>query len=106
MVKLIAMYRPAADSAAFERHYREVHMPLALRIPGLRKCEVARVYEGFGGPPRYRLVAELYFDDRDAMQRGLASPEGRAASEDVAKFAGEIIHVVLADVETHSGQAR
>jgi uncharacterized protein (TIGR02118 family) len=106
MVKLIALYRPAADAAEFERYYRETHLPLAMRVPGLRKCEVAWVYQGLGGPARYRLVAELYFDDREALQRGLASPEGQAVSADVGKFAAEIIHVVLSDVETYPGQSR
>lgn len=100
MVKLIALYAKPDDVAAFEKHYREVHVPLAMKMPGLKKCELGWVRGAPGGEARYHLVAELYFEDRAALKAALSSPEGAAAAKDVMGFAGKIIHMMIADVET------
>lgn len=100
MVKLIAVYEMAADLASFESHYRGTHMPLAMRLPGLRKCELGWVRSALGGEPRYHLVAELYFDDNAALDAALRSPEGAAAAEDVSAFAGRRVHLMIADAES------
>lgn len=101
MVKLIAIYAKPEDPAAFEKHYREVHLPLAKKMPGLKKCELGWVRGSPGGEARYHLVAELYFEDRAALKAALNSPEGAAAAKDVMAFAGKIIHMMIADAETH-----
>jgi uncharacterized protein (TIGR02118 family) len=100
MVKLVALYATPEDKAAFEQHYRNVHLPLASRMPGLRKCELGWVKGSPGGEPRYHLVAELYFDDMAALKAALKSPEGAAAAKDVMGFAGKIIHMLMVEVET------
>jgi uncharacterized protein (TIGR02118 family) len=88
MVKAIVLYGPPDDPDAFERHYAETHAALAKAIPGLQRFESAR---GFatpdGSPVPYQRIAELTFEDMDAMQAGLGSDEGKAAIEDVPKFA-------------------
>ncbi|HEY3244044.1 MAG TPA: EthD family reductase [Phycisphaerae bacterium] len=99
MVKLIALYRKPADPAAFDKHYREIHMPLAAKIPGLVKMDVAKVFGSPGGDPEFYQVAELFFENKAAMFSGLQSPEGAAAAKDVKNFAGEIIHMMFASVE-------
>jgi uncharacterized protein (TIGR02118 family) len=99
MVKLIAVYQKAENTAAFEEHYRNVHLPLAKKMPGLRKCELGWVSGSPGGEPRYHLVAELYFDDKAALKAALMSPEGAAAAKDVMGFAGKLIHMMIANVE-------
>src|ERR1041384_3417445 len=42
MARMVVIYRKPADVKAFERHYFETHIPLAKKIPGLRKYEVSR----------------------------------------------------------------
>ena len=101
MVKVIAVYSPPDDMAAFEKHYRDVHMPLAMKLPGLRRCELSWVKHALGGDPRYFLVGELYFDDAAALQRALTSPEGEATAADVASFAGSLAHIMVAELETY-----
>jgi uncharacterized protein (TIGR02118 family) len=101
MVKLIAVYSKPDDVAAFERHYREIHLPLARKMPGLKRCELGWVRNAVGGgEPRYHLVAELYFEDRAALKAALSSPEGGAAAKDLMGFAGKLVHMMIADVET------
>jgi uncharacterized protein (TIGR02118 family) len=99
VVKLVALYRQPADREAFDRHYRDVHTPLARKLPGLRKLEVSRVFGAPMGEARYYQVAEMYFDNKEAMMAALASPEGRAAGKDIMSVAGDIIHMMFAEVE-------
>jgi len=99
VVKLVALYRKPADVARFEKHYQEIHTPLAKKMPGLRKLEVCRFTGSPGGEAKFHLMAEMYFDDAAAMKSALSSPEGKAAGKDVMGFAGDIIHMMFADVE-------
>ena len=88
MAKLLVLYDPPADPEAFERYYRSHHVPLARRIPAVRKIEVSdgRVMTPVG-PSRYHLIAQLSFDSLGELQTALASPEGQAAAADLANFA-------------------
>lgn len=99
MVKLVALYTQPDDVAAFERHYREIHTPLVRKMPGLKRLEIAHTTGAPGGPPRYYMVAEMYFDSREAMMAALGSPEGKAAAKDVMSFAGKYIHMMFANME-------
>lgn len=98
MVKLVATYRTPADPAAFDDHYFRVHVPLAMRMPGLRRAEIARVTGAPGGRSDLHLIAELYFDSREALEAALRSPEGRAAGEDLMAFARDVVSLHVAEV--------
>jgi uncharacterized protein (TIGR02118 family) len=91
MVKLVAIYRKPADLEAFEQHYFTTHAPLAEQMPGLIKMEVGKVYGGPMGESDLQLIAEMYFEDKDALLGALKSPEGRAAGKDLMGFAGEVV---------------
>ena len=88
MAKLIAMYRTPKDKAAFDRYYEQTHIPLAKKIPGLRRYEVSR--GGIGTPAgasEFHLVAVLQFDSMADIEAAFASPEGQAAAADIPNFA-------------------
>ena len=80
----------------FTRHWVEIHAPLALAVPGLRRYVQSHIVEERTRPdiPASDVeidgVAELWFDDREAMARALASPEARALHADGALFIGRI----------------
>ena len=40
MARLVVMYGTPKDAGAFDRDYFESHVPIAKKIPGLRKYEV------------------------------------------------------------------
>ncbi len=42
MVKLVVLYGHPADPAAFEQYYEQTHVPLAQRIPNLRRFEMGK----------------------------------------------------------------
>jgi uncharacterized protein (TIGR02118 family) len=63
MGKMLVIYEKPADPAAFGKHYFNVHVPLAKRLPGLRRYEVSKgpIMLLSPGDTPY-LVATLYFD--------------------------------------------
>ena|GEM_PF-1236911 len=80
MVRLVAIYRAPKDFVAFDKHYFEAHVPIAKKIPGLRKYEVIQGPVATpGGPSDFHLIATLHFDDLAAVQRAFASAEGKRA---------------------------
>ncbi len=88
MVKLIVAYGPPEDPADFDRHYSDIHAPLAEKIPGVQRFEWGKVLgTPDGSPAPYHLIAELSFDSQEDLQAAFGSPEGEAASADVATFA-------------------
>jgi uncharacterized protein (TIGR02118 family) len=99
MVRMLVLYGPPADPEAFDRHYREVHIPLAKKLPGLRQYTVSRNASGAIDGKKYYLLAELDFDDMDSFQQALATPEGAAVIEDVPKFAPDGIQSLIYEVD-------
>ncbi len=98
MAKVYALYGTPADAAAFDRHYYATHVPIAKRLPGLRRYEVTSgpVTTTTGASP-YHLVATLTFDSMAAIQAALASPEGRATAADLPHFATGGVELCFAD---------
>ena len=93
MAKLVVLYRIPRDPAEFDRYYAQVHIPLAKKIPGLRRLEVTRVTGAPSGASDLYLIAELYFDNAAAREAALASNEGKSTEADVPKFAEGIVSV-------------
>lgn len=100
MVKLVALYKKPSDPSSFDRHYRDTHLPLVRKWPGLRRVELGRVtgMPGGGEPPFY-LIVEMYFDDQEALRAALRSPEARAAGESLQQFAAGLVTLLYAQVE-------
>ena len=87
MACLVVMYRKPEDAAAFDKYYFDKHVPVAKKIPGLRKYEVSRGPVATpSGPSGYHLVATLHFDSMTAIQAAMQSAEGQAASADLGNF--------------------
>ncbi len=98
MAKVVALYRKPADPAAFDAYYFNTHVPIAKRIPGLRRYEVS--VGGVGTPQGaspFHLAAILSFDSMSALQHALTSPEGGATTADLAKFAGAGVDLFVFD---------
>jgi uncharacterized protein (TIGR02118 family) len=98
MARLVVMYGTPKDPSAFDKHYFARHLPIAKKIPGLRKYEVSRgTIATPAGPSKFHLIATLHFDDMKAIQLAFASPEGQAAAADVARFATGGVDMLLFD---------
>lgn len=81
--RFLAVYEKPADPEAFDRHYRQNHLPLLRGLPGLRRCTVSRDVTALHGEPLY-LVAELEWETMDELRAAFASPEGHATAADAA----------------------
>ncbi len=101
MTKLIALYRKPPDPEGFDKHYFEVHTPLVRKYPGLRKLEITRVTGAPIGETQYHILCEMYFDNKDAMDAALASPEGKAVTRDLLSFAADVVTVFIGDTTPH-----
>jgi uncharacterized protein (TIGR02118 family) len=90
VVKLIYCFRRRVGmtSAEFEAYWERVHGPLGARIPELRRLVQSRALyiEGDTRQPDFDGVAELWFDDVDALLRARASEAWRLASLDEPNF--------------------
>jgi len=96
----------AVDLAAFLRRYREVHVPLVARWPGLRRMVMHTPVEWRDPFPVNRgravLMAQLEFDSEEAMNRAFASRERAEAREDFKRFMtfeGTVTHQAMRSEE-------
>jgi uncharacterized protein (TIGR02118 family) len=91
MTTLLALSRrPEGGPEAletFERRYATEHLPLVGRTPGLRGTHVRRVSGAIGGETELVLITTMEFDDRAALDAGLASDEMRAAGRNLREIA-------------------
>ena len=109
MIRLTVLYGHPTDPNEFDRHYREVHLPLARTMKGLKGWTIGKCQSATPGEePAYYMIVGLYADSREAMERILDSPEGRATVADVENFAtGGAMFLydeeeVLIPIELHS----
>ena len=87
-IKLVVLYTQPTDPDSFEKHYADVHAPLALKVPGLQRFESARIVAAAdGGEQTFFRIAELHFADQGALEAGLGSPEGQATAADYQQIA-------------------
>ena len=100
MTRLLVLYGQPEDTAAFDRYYSEIHVPLAKKMQGLKKWTIGHV-QGTpdGKPSEYYYIADLYADSREELEAIFRSPEGKAAVEDVPKFASGGVTFVYTEVE-------
>ena len=99
-VRLITLYAPPEDPAAFDAHYRDIHAPIVRRYPGLRDLRLTRT-DGVGGrPPAFYLIAEMAFDSRADLDAALASEAGVESGRDLRNFAGAGVTLTVADDES------
>ena len=86
---MVVLYKkPGMTEDEFHRFLREVHGPMALKIPGLRRyVQNHTAPDGKRKHPGWEAIVELYFDDWESMEAAWATPEGEAATADVAEFA-------------------
>jgi len=98
MARMVVMYKTPKDPAAFDRHYFATHVPIAKRIPGLRKYEVSRgAVASPAGVSGVHFVAVLHFDDMAAVGAAFASAEGKAAVADVGTSATGGVDILMFD---------
>lgn len=99
MVKLVALYKKPENQAEFDKLYFETHIPLANKMPGLKKVEVSKVLGTPQGESEYYLIAELHFDNMDALKNAMSSDEGKASAKNLMSFAKGIVSMMFVEEE-------
>ncbi len=100
MAEVVVMYKTPKDTTAFDKHYFETHIPLAKKIPGLKKFRVSQGPVATpAGPSPFHLIAVLSFDNLASIQAGFGSAEGKAAAKDVQTFATGGADMILFDTK-------
>jgi len=81
--------KPGMEVEEFRRYWLEVHSKIVIKMPGIKKyiqCHtVDSAYKG-GKEPIYDGMAEVWFDDMDAMRRSAQAPEYKATMADEVNF--------------------
>lgn len=99
MTKLIALYKKPEDVELFEKRYFEQHIPLVDKMPGLIKSEITKL-KSLGDPEnKFFLQAEMYFENRDALDSAMASSEGKAAAKDLMSFAKDYVVMMIGEIQ-------
>ncbi|MCS3731095.1 MULTISPECIES: EthD family reductase [Bradyrhizobium] len=100
MAELVVLYKTPKDAAAFDKHYAETHIPLAKKLPGLKKYAVSTGPVGSpAGPSGIHLVAILTFNSVADIQAAFGSEAGKAAAGDVPKFASGGADLLIFDTK-------
>lgn len=87
--------------AEFMSRYLVEHMPLIEKVPGLRSSVVERVAQRYAGEDIV-VVTRMEFDDRAALDAGMASEEMRVAGRNLREIAPGLLTLVALDEETVS----
>ena len=98
MIKVLGLLtrRPELTHEEFVRHWLEIHGPLALAVPGVRRYVQSHIVGTRARPDIHETevevdgIAELWYDDEAALQRAAASPEMKRLTDDGALFIGRI----------------
>ena len=97
------IYNTPKDTAAFEKYYRETHLPLVSANQqeiGFTRADLTRFSSNLdGSKPAYHRQAELYFPSMADAKKGMATAGFKKVADDLANFASGGLTGLLA-VET------
>ena len=86
-VKLVVIYPRPKDVEAFERVYRNEHVPLAVaKLGGKTKIVATKVVGSPEGIPPFYRIAEVYFPSMKDLEACAASDGGREALAHAVKI--------------------
>jgi uncharacterized protein (TIGR02118 family) len=90
MIKLVYCITKKAGltDEEFFRYWENIHAPIGVRIPRLRKLVQSHrvTVPGDERQPDYDGIAELWFDNVEALLAARQSQEWKASTEDEKKF--------------------
>ena len=101
MYKVTVLYEHPVDTEAFEKYFKEHHLPLAEQMPGVSRIEKTKFDSSAdGGAPQFYRMSELFFLTREVMQETMSCPEGQAVINDLHNLTSTGVKVILGTVES------
>lgn len=74
-VKFVVIYPRPKDINAFEKAYKDEHVPMAVQnLTGKTKFVATKIVGAPQGTPPFHRMAEIYFPSMEALQACAASP--------------------------------
>lgn len=98
-MKLVALFKKPPDIDSFEEHYKNIHIPLIMKLPGMKKLETVKVTGAPVTTPQYYRMAEMSFENQENLNASMMSLDGIAAAKDLMTFAKELVEIFYAEVE-------
>jgi uncharacterized protein (TIGR02118 family) len=101
MLKATLLYGHPTDIVAFENYYSQTHLPLAAKMKGVDELVLTKFISApDGSKAAYYRMAELHFQNAEAMQQTMGSAEGLAATADLANFATGGVTMIIGTIDT------
>jgi len=100
MHKVLILFGPPVDEAAFARYFDETHRPILDSLPRLGAIEVNWIAGSVTGNLPVHLLVELLFATEQALQDGLNSVAGQKMARDYPSFASGGVTILLGN-STH-----
>ncbi len=97
MHKVLILFGPPVDQAAFARYFEETHRPILDGLPHLGGIEVNWVAGSVSGDLPVHLLVELLFPTEEALQDGLNSVAGQKMARDYPSFASGGVTILLSN---------
>ena len=95
MYKVLILFGPPVDKAAFARYFEETHRPLLDSLPYSEAIEVNWIAGSVTGDLPVHLLVELLFPTEEALQDGLNSVAGQKMARDYPNFASGGVTILL-----------
>ena len=92
MYDVVVLYDRPTDPAAFDEHYRQVHVPLVEAMPLITEFAWGKV-ESTDSAGTY-VVARMTYRSAEDATASLSGPAGQAAVADLATFAQAGVRVL------------
>ncbi|MCW2537188.1 MAG: hypothetical protein JWQ26_2887 [Modestobacter sp.] len=92
MYDVVVLYDRPTDPAAFDEHYRQVHVPLVEAMPLVAEFTWGKVEPT--DPAGTYVVARMTYRSAEDAATSLSGPEGQAAVADLATFAQAGVQVL------------
>jgi uncharacterized protein (TIGR02118 family) len=93
--------KPGMSVEAFQRYWRDVHAPLALQVPGLRRYiqshTLPETYDA-AAPPAYDGIVETWWDSVEASEAARRTREREAVDADQPNFIGASVGLITTEV--------
>jgi uncharacterized protein (TIGR02118 family) len=88
MIKFVGVVwrKPGLSREDFLHHWQTNHAAVVKKLPGLRKYVQGPAVTRAGREPVIDGIAELWFDDVDALRGAWRSSEGQGVREDEKRF--------------------
>src|SRR5688500_2181592 len=83
MATFVSLYRKPEDVEGFEAYFRDTHMPIVQRWPGIQAARVRRATATpRGTEPDFHLIVEVDFSSDEEMAAALRSEAGMESARD------------------------